>query len=80
VCSGICKDLFSFYFQTTHAATVVDAKFLSNVAVPWLASPSPRKPGLAPGPVHVGFVVVKVALGQVFFRVLKFSPLNNIAL
>jgi hypothetical protein len=28
----------------------------------------------------VGFVVVKVALGQVFLRVLKFSPLNITAL
>jgi hypothetical protein len=28
--------------------------------------------------VHVGFVVDKVALGQVFPRVLRFSPLNFI--
>jgi hypothetical protein len=27
-----------------------------------------------PGSVHVGFVVDKVALGQVFLRVLRFSP------
>jgi hypothetical protein len=27
---------------------------------------SPRRPGFDPGSVHVGFVVDKVALGQVF--------------
>jgi hypothetical protein len=39
-------------------------------AVPWLrrlvAGLSPRRPGFDPGSVHVGFVVDKVALGQVF--------------
>jgi hypothetical protein len=29
-----------------------------------------------PGPVPVRFVVDKVALGQVFLRVLRFSPVN----
>jgi hypothetical protein len=31
-----------------------------------------------PGSVNVGFVVDKVALGQVFFGVLQFSPVNFI--
>jgi hypothetical protein len=31
-----------------------------------------------PGSVLVGFVVYKVALGQVFPRVLRFSPVNFI--
>jgi hypothetical protein len=31
---------------------------------------SPRRPGS----IHVGFVVDKVALGQVFLRALRFSP------
>jgi hypothetical protein len=39
-------------------------------AVPWLrqsvAGFSPRRPGFDPGSVHVGFVVDKVALGQIF--------------
>ena len=39
-------------------------------AVSWLrrlvAGLSPRRPGFDPGSVHVGFVVDKVALGQVF--------------
>jgi hypothetical protein len=49
-------------------------------AVPWfrslVAGLSPRRPGFAPGSIHVGFVVDKVALGQVFLRVLRFSPVN----
>jgi hypothetical protein len=51
-------------------------------AVPWLrslvAGLSPRRPGFAPGSIHVGFVVENVALGQVFLRVLRFSPVNII--
>jgi hypothetical protein len=39
---------------------------------------SPRRPGFDPGLVHVGFVVDKVALRQVFPRVLRFSPVNFI--
>jgi hypothetical protein len=39
-------------------------------AVPWLrrlvAGLSPRRPGFDPGSLHVGFMVDKVALGQVF--------------
>jgi hypothetical protein len=49
-------------------------------AVPWLkrsvAGLSPQKNGFAPGSVHVGFVVDKVALGQVLLRVLRFFPVN----
>jgi hypothetical protein len=40
------------------------------MAVQWLrrlvAGLLPRRPGFDPGSVHVGFVVDKVALGQVF--------------
>jgi hypothetical protein len=39
--------------------------------MPWLRSLvtglSPRKPGFVPGSIHVGFVVDKVAVGQVFY-------------
>jgi hypothetical protein len=35
-------------------------------------------PGSIPWSVHVGFVVDKLALGQVFPRVLRFSPVNFI--
>jgi hypothetical protein len=51
-------------------------------AVPWLrrlaASLPPRRPGCDPGSVHVGFVMDKVALGQVFPRGLRFSPVISI--
>jgi hypothetical protein len=45
-----------------------------------VAGLSPRRPGFNPGSVHVGFVVDKVALGQVPPppRVLRFSPINFI--
>jgi hypothetical protein len=36
------------------------------------------RPWFEPGSVHVGFVVDGVALGQVFLRVLWFSPVNLI--
>jgi hypothetical protein len=52
------------------------------MAVPCLrrlvAGLSPRRPGFDPGSVLVGFVVDKVALGQVSLRVLRFSPVNFI--
>jgi hypothetical protein len=51
-------------------------------AVPWIrslvAGLSARRPGFAPRSIHVGFVVGKVALGQVFLRVLRCSPDNII--
>jgi hypothetical protein len=34
--------------------------------------------GFAHGSVHVAFVVEKVAMGQIFLRVLHFSPVNII--
>jgi hypothetical protein len=43
-----------------------------------VAGLSLRRPGFAPGSIHVGFVVDRVAMGQVFLRVLRFSPVNNI--
>jgi hypothetical protein len=57
--------------------------FRQMLTVPWLkrlaAGLSPRRPGFDPGSVHVRFVVGKVALGQVFPRVLQFSPVNFIS-
>ena len=50
--------------------------------MPWLrplvAGLSPRRPWFDPGSVHVEFMVDKVALGQVFLRVLRFSPISVI--
>jgi hypothetical protein len=53
-----------------------------NRAVAWLrrlvADLSPRRLGFAPGSIHLGFVVCKVVLGQVFLLVLRFYPVNII--
>jgi hypothetical protein len=69
-------------FGTSHLLdTGIKIKYCSQ-AVPWLrrlvAGLPPRRFGFDPGSVCVGFVVYKVALGQVFPRVLQFSPLNFI--
>jgi hypothetical protein len=52
----------------------------ARARAPWLRSLvtglSPQRPGFASGAIHVGFVMDKVALGQVFLRVLRFSPVN----
>jgi hypothetical protein len=54
------------------------------MAVTWLrrlvASLSPQRPRFIPGSVNVGFVVDKVALGEVFLRVLRFFPVHIIPL
>jgi hypothetical protein len=47
---------------------------MSNIFT--FAGLSPQRPGFNPGSVHVGFVVDKVALEQVFSRVLRFSTVN----
>jgi hypothetical protein len=48
--------------------------------VPWLrrlvAGLLPRRLGFDSESVHVGFVVDKVTLGQVFPRILQFSPVH----
>jgi hypothetical protein len=53
-------------------------KLIWGRAVPWLkrlvAGLSLRRPGFAPWSIHVAFVVHRVALKQVFLRVLRFSP------
>ena len=49
-----------------------------NSTKKWIKGKKPRTKKKNPGSVHVGFVVEKVALGQVFPRVLRFSPVNFI--
>jgi hypothetical protein len=64
-----------------HRISGVNTK-VNVLAVQWLrqlvAGLLPRRPGFALASVHVGFVVDKVALGQVFLRVLRFSPVSII--
>lgn len=45
-----------------------------------LAGLSPRKAGFSPSPVHLGFVVDNVALGQGLFRILRIFPISIILL
>jgi hypothetical protein len=46
-------------------------------AVRLVAGLSPLRRGLIPGPFHVGFVADKVALEQVYLRVLRFPVSIN---
>jgi hypothetical protein len=49
-------------------------------AKPWLRLLVPSLSLRRPGSVRVGFVMDKVAVGQVFLQVLHFSPVNIIPL
>jgi hypothetical protein len=55
---------------------------INYMAVPLVrhlvTSLSPRRPEFAPGSVHMGFVVDKVTLGQIFLRILRFTPVSVI--
>jgi hypothetical protein len=69
----------SMYFKHCHSVSHLVIRIqLSQLYVRakhrLVAGLPPRWPGFDPGSVHVGFVVDKVALGQVFPRVLRFSP------
>jgi hypothetical protein len=72
--------MHTIYFSETLVYTCITTQNYSIVGRlrPLAAGLSPRRPGFAPGSTHVGFVVDKVALGQVFLRVLRFSPVNII--
>jgi hypothetical protein len=62
--------VFCCYCEYTHVTGCVGRAMAQARLVAGL---SPRRPGFDPGSVHMGFVVDKVALGQVFPRVLRFS-------
>jgi hypothetical protein len=69
--SGIIAVIMSKYFRV-----------MVFKAVPWLrrlaAGLPPRRPEFDPWSVHVGLVVDKVALRQVFPRILRVSSVNFI--
>jgi hypothetical protein len=75
VTATICVGLFPTLFQYSEHIHLSD--YTTIMAVPWLRSLvtglSPRRPRFATRSIHVGFVVDKVALGQVSLRVLRFS-------
>jgi hypothetical protein len=62
--SDILHDIY-WYLVACYQLSAVNLSLitLQSKAVPWLG---PRRPGFDPGSVHVGFVVDKVTLGQVF--------------
>jgi hypothetical protein len=78
----LTKRVLRYKAVLCYQVTILLSYILPGVAVPWLkrlvAGLSPRRPVFASGSIHVGFVVDKVALGQVFLRVLRFSPVNII--
>jgi len=59
---------FKYYRSTTEAGNCTSFGIILFKAVPRL------RPGFNPRPIHVRFVVDKVALGQVFLQVLRFPP------
>jgi hypothetical protein len=71
------EDLFKYLVHPDGPTTM-----LCTRVVPWLrrlvTGLSSRRPWFDPGSVHVGFLVDKVALRQVFPRVFQFSPVNFI--
>jgi hypothetical protein len=80
----VAKNALQFYFllyinRPLHMFRFMQKPSSGGWAVPWLrrlvAGLSPRRPGFDPGSVHVRFVVDKVALGQVFLRVVS-CPLS----
>lgn len=65
---NLCRDrLLSDVCLTGHE------HFEGHVVSYAVAGFSQRRPGFNPSPVSVGFVVDKVALGQSFLRMLRFS-------
>jgi hypothetical protein len=67
---------FKYYHSTAEAGKCTSFRIILFKAVPHLrrlvSGILPRRPGFTPRPIHVGFVVDKVALGQVFLQVLRF--------
>jgi hypothetical protein len=68
-----CKNISRIITEASVALYIESARdgfVRATMAMPWLrslvAGLSPRRPVFAPGTIHVGFVVDKVALGQGF--------------
>jgi len=79
---GLCKrhDVFSVRYVLNLDVGLCQVCF--RLVVPWcrslVAGFSLWSPGFDPISVNARFVVDKVALGQVFLRALRFSPVSNI--
>jgi hypothetical protein len=64
------------YIECGEVSVFTRGKYIKETGL--VAGLPPRRSGFDPGSVHVGFVVDKVALGQVFPRELRFSSVNFI--
>jgi hypothetical protein len=71
---AICPTKLILLHLTLLTASVIGCAMAQAVS----RRPLPRRPGFDPKSVHVGFVVDKVALRQVFPRVRRFSHVNII--
>jgi hypothetical protein len=71
---SVMKNICSFY----SLSQLLFYFFMNDIgrAMAQVVSHWPLTVEFAPGSIHVGFVVDKLALGQVFLRVLRFSPVN----
>lgn len=78
--SNFIEQAKTYSKHNTYCCSLNISIMISTLAVPslrWLvASLSQWRPGFNPSQVHVGFVVEKVALGQVFLQALQFSPVS----
>jgi hypothetical protein len=77
-----CKKLSTIILHGNTSQMTILNMSKEPLAVPWLrqlvASLRLWRPRFVPGSVHVGFMVDKVALGQVFLQVLLFPPVSII--
>jgi hypothetical protein len=80
----ICVDSKAIIINYTPKRVIPNyaSKVILHKAVPLLrlliSGLSPRRTRFAPGSVHAGYIMDKVALGQAFLRVLRFLPVNVI--
>jgi hypothetical protein len=82
--AGLICFLLSWLYLCTCVFCILAMCFVTSLimAMPWLrqlvASLSLQRNEFLPGLVHIGFVVDKVALGQIFLHIPQFSPVSNI--
>jgi hypothetical protein len=70
------------HYSLLRHRTHTDPSYRTREAVSWLRrlviDPSPPRPAFVPRSINVRFVVDKISMGQDFFRVLPFYPVNSI--
>jgi hypothetical protein len=78
-CSAVCSIIIHLFSYCCYYKVFVTCEVYIE-AVPWfrqlVTGLSPWRPGFTPGSVHVGLMVDKVALGQVFSEIHNWFPLS----